>query len=167
MASQYVLIVLVSCLLLLQNTLAIPRSSPLPGGWKPIEDVNSSKVKEIGEFAVTEHNKEAKLDLQFDAVKKAIPRSSPLPGGWKPIEDVNSSKVKEIGEFAVTEHNKEAKLDLQFDAVKKGEFQFVLGTNYRLVISAKDHGIASDYNVEVSELPLPTKPKKLNSFTKA
>ncbi|XP_043692776.1 uncharacterized protein LOC122643193 [Telopea speciosissima] len=173
-----------------QKTSAIGRSY---GRWQPLKDVNDPKVQEIGEFAVTEHNKEAKVDLQFGAVKKgefqldngrnyrllvtakdhniesdynaektsAIGRSY---GGWQPLKDVNDPEVQEIGKFAVTEHNKEAKVDLQFGAVKKGEFQLVNGRNYRLLVTAKDHNIESDYNAKVY-VDL-TNTKKLVSFTK-
>ncbi|KAK2977053.1 hypothetical protein RJ640_011664 [Escallonia rubra] len=37
------------------------------GGWEPIKD---PKVKEIGEFAVSEHNKEAKASLKYEGVVK-------------------------------------------------------------------------------------------------
>ena len=40
----------------------------LAGGWRPIKDVNDPHVKEIGQYAISEHNKKAKSDLQFDHV---------------------------------------------------------------------------------------------------
>ncbi|KAJ4971633.1 hypothetical protein NE237_004732 [Protea cynaroides] len=127
MASQYVLIVLVSCLLLLQNALADVLTIP-PEEWHPITDLKSPKVTKIGEFAVTQHNKEAKVDLQFDAVKK--------------------------GEFYQI-------------VIRKRINPVISRTIYRLLISAKDHGIASDYNAEVYEEVVPTKTMNLTSFTKA
>ncbi|MCE3050008.1 hypothetical protein HAX54_046281 [Datura stramonium] len=42
--------------------------------------------------------------------------------------------------FAVNEHNKEAGTKLEFQSIAKGESQVVAGTNYRLVINAKDGG---------------------------
>ncbi|MCD7455874.1 hypothetical protein HAX54_029976 [Datura stramonium] len=61
-------------------------------------------------------------------------------GGWTPINDVNAPDVVEIGQFAVNEHNKEAGTKLEFQSIAKGESQVVAGTNYRLVINAKDGG---------------------------
>nr|DAD20296.1 TPA_asm: hypothetical protein HUJ06_021759 [Nelumbo nucifera] len=43
-------------------------SGALLGGWQPIQDVNDSHVQEIGQFAVTEYNKNAKTNLQFQKV---------------------------------------------------------------------------------------------------
>ncbi|KAF5177758.1 Histidine-containing phosphotransfer protein [Thalictrum thalictroides] len=40
----------------------------LVGGWKPIEDIKDPHVQELGKFAVSEHNKEAKTDLSFNEV---------------------------------------------------------------------------------------------------
>ncbi|KAF8369648.1 hypothetical protein HHK36_032334 [Tetracentron sinense] len=40
----------------------------LTGVWEPIIDVKNPHVLEIGEFAVTEHNKEAKTHLKFKSV---------------------------------------------------------------------------------------------------
>ncbi|XP_042483034.1 cysteine proteinase inhibitor 6-like [Macadamia integrifolia] len=99
------------------------------------------------------------------AIGKSIP-PTPLSGGWEPIEDVKDPYVQKLGKFAVTENNKVSKVDLQFVAVKKGESQTVNGMKYRLLVSAKDHGIASDYNAEVYEKKW-TNTRKLISFTKA
>ncbi|PIA38365.1 hypothetical protein AQUCO_02800213v1 [Aquilegia coerulea] len=44
------------------------KSGSLVGGWKPIEDIKDPHVQELGEFAVSEHNKEAKKNLKFDQV---------------------------------------------------------------------------------------------------
>ncbi|XP_059664585.1 cysteine proteinase inhibitor 1-like [Cornus florida] len=38
------------------------------GGWEPIKDPKAPEVQEIGEFAVTQHNKQAKTDLKFESV---------------------------------------------------------------------------------------------------
>lgn len=38
------------------------------GGWKPISDVNEPHVKEVGAFAVSEHNKDAEKKLSFRRV---------------------------------------------------------------------------------------------------
>ncbi|XP_042479770.1 cysteine proteinase inhibitor 1-like [Macadamia integrifolia] len=104
---------------------------------------------------------------QVQAIKtSAIGEPIPPPGGWQPLEDVKDPHVQELGKFAVSEHNKEAKVDLQFGEVKKGEFEVVSGTLYRLLITATNHGNASDYNVDVYEENR-TKIKMLTSFTKA
>ncbi|MCD7454462.1 hypothetical protein HAX54_024901 [Datura stramonium] len=63
-----------------------------------------------------------------------------LLGGWTPITDTKDRHVVEIGKFAVDQHNKESESNLVFKRVVKGETQVVAGTNYRLVISAKDGG---------------------------
>ncbi|KAK9267188.1 hypothetical protein L1049_009608 [Liquidambar formosana] len=72
-------------------------------------------------------------------------------GGWEPIKNVSDPHVREIGEFAVTEHNKEAKEELAFESVVKGETQLVSGTNYRLVLAAKDGGASNNYEAVVWE----------------
>ncbi|KAK2967492.1 hypothetical protein RJ640_010133 [Escallonia rubra] len=40
------------------------------GGWEPIKDPKDPKVQEIGEFAVSEHNKEASASLKYESVVK-------------------------------------------------------------------------------------------------
>ncbi|KAK3036921.1 hypothetical protein RJ639_030886 [Escallonia herrerae] len=40
------------------------------GRWEPIKDPKDPKVQEIGEFAVSEHNKEAKASLKYESVVK-------------------------------------------------------------------------------------------------
>lgn len=44
------------------------RKGALVGGWRPIKDPKDAHVQEIGEFAVTEHNKQAKAVLKFQKV---------------------------------------------------------------------------------------------------
>ncbi|KAL0306949.1 UNVERIFIED_CONTAM: Cysteine proteinase inhibitor 1 [Sesamum radiatum] len=80
----------------------------------------------------------------FLAILVASPLNEAFPvGGWKPIDNPKDPKVVEIANFAVTEHNKVARTALAFESVVKGETQVVAGTNYRLVIAAKD-GSAAD-----------------------
>ena len=43
---------------------------PKLGGWKPIKDPKDPSVVEIGRFAISERNKEAKSNLQFQEVVK-------------------------------------------------------------------------------------------------
>ncbi|KAK2997035.1 hypothetical protein RJ639_025081 [Escallonia herrerae] len=40
------------------------------GRWEPIKDPKDPKVHEIGQFAVSEHNKEAKVSLKYESVVK-------------------------------------------------------------------------------------------------
>ncbi|CAN4114648.1 unnamed protein product [Withania somnifera] len=84
-------------------------------------------------------------------------------GGWTPINDVNALDVVAIGQFAVNEHNKEAGTKLEFQNIVKGESQVVAGTNYRLVINAKDGGHVGKYLAIVWDKPW-EKSKKLTSF---
>ncbi|KAL7130416.1 hypothetical protein ABFS83_13G132700 [Erythranthe nasuta] len=67
-------------------------------------------------------------------------------GIWRPINDLKDQVVEQIAKFAVTEHNKEAKTSLEFITVVQGETKLVSGTNYRLVISAKDRAAAQPKN---------------------
>lgn len=84
-------------------------------------------------------------------------------GGWTLLKDVNAPGVVAIGQFAVDEHNKEAGTKLEFQGVVKAESQVVAGTNYRLVINAKDGGHVGKYLVVVWDKPW-EKFKKLTSF---
>ncbi|PHT30855.1 Cysteine proteinase inhibitor 1 [Capsicum baccatum] len=84
-------------------------------------------------------------------------------GGWTPINDLNARDVVAIGQFAVNEHNKEAGTKLEYQSIAKGESQVVAGTNYRLVINAKDGNYARKYLAIVWDKPW-EKVKKLTSF---
>ncbi|KAK7859172.1 cysteine proteinase inhibitor 5 [Quercus suber] len=42
----------------------------LVGGWQPIKNITEPHVKEIGEYAVEEYNKESKSQLKFVSVVK-------------------------------------------------------------------------------------------------
>ncbi|XP_030456889.2 cysteine proteinase inhibitor 1-like [Syzygium oleosum] len=59
-------------LLLLLLLAVLPLSALAAGEWNPIKDVHDPHVKEIGEFAVAEFNKEPQhgADLQFQDVIK-------------------------------------------------------------------------------------------------
>ncbi|XP_030519270.2 cysteine proteinase inhibitor 1-like [Rhodamnia argentea] len=76
-------------------------------------------------------------------------------GEWNPIKDVRNPHVKEIGEFAVAEFNKDPRhgADLQFQSVIKGETQVVSGTNYRLILAARDPAGVKNYEALVWEKP--------------
>ncbi|KAK4381024.1 Cysteine proteinase inhibitor 1 [Sesamum angolense] len=100
----------------------------------------------------------------FLAILVASPLNEASPG-WKPIDSPKDPKVVEIANFAVTEHNKEARTALAFESVVKGDTQVVAGTNYRLVIAAKN-GSAADskqYRAFVWDKPW-QKFRKLLSF---
>lgn len=66
-------------LLLVLLFLAVPTTAhPIPvtsasrkigiGGWAPIKDVEDSHVRELGDFAVEEHNRREHDELTFDKV---------------------------------------------------------------------------------------------------
>lgn len=78
-------------------------------------------------------------------------RKPVLVGGWQPIKDVKDPNVQEIAQFAISEHNKTAMTDLKYEKVVRGETQVVAGTNYRLVIAAKDGGVSKNYQAVVYE----------------
>ncbi|KAK2967499.1 hypothetical protein RJ640_010140 [Escallonia rubra] len=76
-------------------------------------------------------------------------RSGGRVGGWQPIKDVKVPEVQEIAKYAVAEHNSQAKTDLKYESVVRGETQVVAGTNYRLVIAARDGGVGKQYEAVV------------------
>ncbi|KAK4439439.1 Cysteine proteinase inhibitor 1 [Sesamum alatum] len=105
--------------------------------------------------------------LLVSALSEASPvwKRKTAVGGWQSIDNPKDPQVVEIANFAVTEHNKEASTALAFEAVVKGEKQVVAGTNYRLVIAAKDGSATSSkqYQAVVWDKPL-QKFRKLVSF---
>ncbi|XP_047326312.1 cysteine proteinase inhibitor 1-like [Impatiens glandulifera] len=86
-------------------------------------------------------------------------------GGWEPISDPKDSEIVEIGKYAISEYNIEAKTTLEFNSVVKGDTQVVAGTNYRLVIAAKDGEVVGKYEAIVWDKPW-EKFRKLISFQK-
>ncbi|KAI4296008.1 hypothetical protein L6164_035998 [Bauhinia variegata] len=78
-------------------------------------------------------------------------RRGALVGGWTPIKDIKEPHVTEIANFAVTEHNKVSGTKLKLKEVIKGETQVVAGTNYRLVLEAKDGAKINQYQAVVWE----------------
>ncbi|KAA8520188.1 hypothetical protein F0562_014444 [Nyssa sinensis] len=93
------------------------------------------------------------LAIFFNVSAAVGGRKEALVGGWSPIENPKDPQVREIGEFAVNEHNKQAKTDLKFDSVVRGETQVVAGTNYRLIIAAKEGGVLNNYQAVVWDKP--------------
>ncbi|KAF7840546.1 cysteine proteinase inhibitor 5-like [Senna tora] len=73
----------------------------------------------------------------------AVGGGKALVGGWTPIKDIKEPHVTEIAEFAVTEYNKRSGAKLKLEKVIKGSTQVVAGTNYRLVVAAKDESAAA------------------------
>ncbi|XP_054778878.1 cysteine proteinase inhibitor 5 [Prosopis cineraria] len=72
----------------------------------------------------------------------------PLLGGWTPIKDIEDPHVTEIAKFAVSEYDKRSGAALKLEKVLKGETQVVAGTNYRLVLAAKDGSSSASKNYE-------------------
>ncbi|KAI3440200.1 Ubiquitin-like domain-containing protein [Psidium guajava] len=97
-----------------------------------------------------------------------LPLSALAVGEWNPIKDVHDPHVKEIGEFAVAEFNKDPQhgTDLQFRGVITGETQVVSGTNYRLILAARDPVAVKNYEALVWEKPWEHF-KQLKSFNPA
>ncbi|KAJ7967798.1 Cysteine proteinase inhibitor [Quillaja saponaria] len=83
----------------------------------------------------------------------AVSRRGALVGGWKPIKDPQDPHVIEIAQFAVSEYDKKSGADLRFASVIKGEIQVVSGTNYRLVVAAKDGSATKNFEAVVWEKP--------------
>ncbi|KAL1832292.1 hypothetical protein ACET3Z_001943 [Daucus carota] len=94
----------------------------------------------------------------------AISRKA-IVGGWEPIKDPKDPKIQEIAKFAVTTYNKESNKNLVYQEVLKGETQVVAGTNYRLVIAAKDDKVLNNYEAVVFDQPW-THTRNLSSFKK-
>ncbi|KAL6648590.1 hypothetical protein ACP70R_012814 [Stipagrostis hirtigluma subsp. patula] len=47
---------------------ATPAAALMPGGWAPIPDANDAHIRELGEWAVAEHEKRANDGLRFGSV---------------------------------------------------------------------------------------------------
>ncbi|OIW13848.1 hypothetical protein TanjilG_31737 [Lupinus angustifolius] len=60
-------VILLSLLLLSLSTIS---AAALAGGWTPIKNINDPHVKEIADFAVTEHNKQSGEKLKLESVVK-------------------------------------------------------------------------------------------------
>ncbi|KAK9715086.1 hypothetical protein RND81_06G142600 [Saponaria officinalis] len=81
-----------------------------------------------------------------------IATASAIVGSYKPIPDLHDPHVQEIAKYAVSEH-KLTSARLEHVEIVNGESQVVAGTNYRLVISTKDGGVAENYEAVVYEKP--------------
>ncbi|KAL6992898.1 cytochrome c1 [Sarracenia purpurea var. burkii] len=76
-------------------------------------------------------------------------RNAASAGGWQPINNLKAPEVQETAQFAVKEHNKQANTKLKFQSVVRGETQVVSGTNYRLILAARDGTVSGDYEAIV------------------
>ena len=74
-----------------------------------------------------------------------------MVGGWSTIKNMSDPHIAEIGEFAISEHNKETNSRLAFNRVIKGKIQVVAGSNYKLVVEAKDGNKVGKYEAVVWE----------------
>ncbi|KAK1273624.1 Cysteine proteinase inhibitor 5 [Acorus gramineus] len=55
-------------LLLLSVLLSVDARGGIVGGWTPIKDVNDPHVRDIGQYAVAEHDRRTGEGLSFDRV---------------------------------------------------------------------------------------------------
>ncbi|KAF3451836.1 hypothetical protein FNV43_RR07932 [Rhamnella rubrinervis] len=95
-------IILVLLALFVASAASAARSNALLGGWKPIEDLKDPHVKEIAEFAVSEHNKQSKADLKFDSVVKG--ESQVVAGtNYRLVISVKNGKASELYQAVVWE----------------------------------------------------------------
>ncbi|KAJ1428678.1 Cystatin domain [Sesbania bispinosa] len=90
------------------------------------------------------------LSLSLSAFSAAR-KNGGLVGGWTPIKNFNDPHVTEIANYAVIEHNKRSGENLKLVRVGKGATQVVAGTNYRLVLTAKDESATNKYAAVVWE----------------
>ncbi|CAI8590552.1 unnamed protein product [Vicia faba] len=65
-------------------------------------------------------------------------------GDWTPIKNLNDPFVQEIAQILLKEHEKQSDEKLSLVAVVRGESQDGAGTNYRLVLEAKDESAATN-----------------------
>ncbi|XP_020221522.1 cysteine proteinase inhibitor 5 [Cajanus cajan] len=93
------------------------------------------------------------LFLSLLLVVAAARRPEAVVGGWSPIKDLKEPHVAEIANYAVGEYDKRSGAKLKLVKVVKGETQVVAGTNYRLVLAAKDGSATANYEAVVYEKP--------------
>lgn len=75
---------------------------PLVGGWTPIENTNDPHVKEMANFAVSEYNKQSKMNLKLVGVDKA--ESQVVAGtNYRIVVSVKNGKAKERYQAVVWE----------------------------------------------------------------
>ncbi|XP_039170039.1 cysteine proteinase inhibitor 1-like [Eucalyptus grandis] len=91
--------------------------------------------------------------LLLQVLAAGATRTEPLVGGWEPIKNLNDPYVQEIAKFAIKTHNDQAKTGLVLEKVVKGETQVVAGTNYKLVVAAKDGADTKNFEAVVWDKP--------------
>lgn len=68
MTGQHRGILPIMLVLLLVFDVSAWKAVGLPGGWTPIDDPKDAHIQQLGEYAVSEHNKAAKTNLHFQQV---------------------------------------------------------------------------------------------------
>ncbi|KAK3432187.1 hypothetical protein EUGRSUZ_E03919 [Eucalyptus grandis] len=91
--------------------------------------------------------------LLLQVLAAGATRTEPLVGGWESIKNLNDPYVQEIAKFAIKTHNDQAKTGLVLEKVVKGETQVVAGTNYKLVVAAKDGADTKNFEAVVWDKP--------------
>ncbi|KAG6402306.1 hypothetical protein SASPL_139184 [Salvia splendens] len=87
-----------------------------------------------------------------------------LLGGWTPVKDPSAPEYFQLATFAVSEGNKRIEEALTLESVLKVETQVVAGTNYRLILTARDQRPKSNnYEAIVFSQAAPTS-LQLTSF---
>ncbi|KAL5097489.1 hypothetical protein RYX36_001816 [Vicia faba] len=87
-------------------------------------------------------------------------------GDWTPIKNLNDPFVQEIAQIFLKEHGKQSGEKQSLVAVIRGESRDGDGTNYRLVLEAKDESASTNiYEAIVWDKPF-THFKNLVSFKK-
>lgn len=67
------------------------------GGWQPIKDLNDPHVREIGEFAVSEHNKEVEHDQKL-SLRRVV------RGETQVVAGINYHLLLEVDDVEVDDH---------------------------------------------------------------
>ncbi|KAF5742117.1 Cysteine proteinase inhibitor 5 [Tripterygium wilfordii] len=91
------------CLLtFILSSVVVSAAAALVGGWGPIKDLNDPHVKEIADFAVTEHNKAANASLKLQSV---VHGEEQVVAGtnYKLVLEVMDGKAKKKFEVVVWE----------------------------------------------------------------
>ncbi|KAF8410825.1 hypothetical protein HHK36_003362 [Tetracentron sinense] len=92
------------------------RRAILVGGWAPIKDVKDPHVQEIGQFAVTEHNKEAKTELKYERVVR---------GETQVVAGANYRLVVAAKEGGVTSNYEAVVYERAWEGLSPGDVQAV------------------------------------------
>ncbi|KAJ1697389.1 hypothetical protein LUZ63_005901 [Rhynchospora breviuscula] len=65
-------------------------TTQMVGGWEPIEDITDSHVQEIGNYAVSEHNRQSGDNLDFLAVMSGATQFDEATGSKKYGLDIDA-----------------------------------------------------------------------------